>query len=480
MRGVITILLAACFPALAQADRTGDLESILAAARDAQAAGDFHTAADRYRQAIALRSDIPELWSNLGLMQYQCRDYPKAEQALRHAVGMNKSLFVPNLFLGLDLLELKRARDAVPFLLAAQKLNAQDTEPLLALGRAYHMLSDAAQSRDWYQRATELSPRKGEAWYGLGVADMGLAEAASSKLLRLFPKSIYVSALTAEALAGQGKLDESIRAYQELLLSKQPLPPCARTSYGNVLLRAGKRAEADEQFAQDRDSCRDDGPSPAPQHANNAESLYLAVRSYQKSSVAALTRASEVEPDSPRIHALLGDIYQRRKLYREAEQEYSKLLALSPDNLAGLTGLAAAHFADGHLDEAQAAARKAFERDASDIDVNVLMAEILVARHEYAESEPYLQRSLRARPEMLPRVHALLGRVYARTGREKEAIHELMQGLSSDDDGSVYYQLARLYQKAGDAKAASAAFEKSRQIRSKRDASSQQAFVPVQ
>jgi predicted Zn-dependent protease len=123
-------------------------------------------------------------------------------------------------------------------------------------------------------------------------------------------------------------------------------------------------------------------------------------------------------------------------------------------------------------------AKKALARDPADSDINLLMGEILVGQHAYLDAEPYLERSLDARPDVLPRVHALLGRVLAATGRPKEAIQELDQGLASDDDGSVHFQLARLYQQAGDAKAAAAALEKSKQIQARHDALAQQELMP--
>src|SRR5208283_5248342 len=125
--------------------------------------------------------------------------------------------------------------------------------------------------------------------------------------------------------------------------------------------------------------------------------------------------------------------------------------------------------ADDKPEQAQVNARKALARSPEDSEINLQMGEILVAQHEYADAEPYLQHSLHARPDLLPRVHALLGQVLARTGRSKEALKELTQGLASDEDGSVHYQLARLYKEAGDERAASAAFEKSKQIRASHD-----------
>lgn len=55
---------------------------------------------------------------------------------------------------------------------------------------------------------------------------------------------------------------------------------------------------------------------------------------------------------------------------------------------------------------------------------------------------------------------------------------EVLQGLPGDDDGSLYYQLGRLYQDAGDAKAASKAFEKSKEIRAKLHESAHETLSP--
>lgn len=395
MRILLSIVLTGCMPALAQTNHDARLESLLAEAHQAQVNRDYGAASAAYGKALAIRPDLAELWSNFGLMQYESHKYSRAEQAFRRALGINKSLFVPNLFLGLDLLESKRPREALGYLLAAEKLNPQDTQVLLALGRAFHVVVDTARSREWYQRAADVAPRNGEAWYGVGVAYLDLAASASAKL-------------------------------------------------SGAAVASADTARAD-----------------------------------QERGMAALERAGDLEPESPRMHALLGDAYQHQQMFREARQEYSKMLALQPDSIAGLAGLAAACLYDGCLEEARATAQRALARDSADGEINLLMGEILVGKHEYAGAEPYLELSLRARPDLLPRVHALRGRVFARTGRAKEAIHELTEGLASDEDGSVYYQLARLYQSSGDAKGAAAAFEKSEQIRAKRDVLAQETSAPV-
>ena len=81
-----------------------------------------------------------------------------------------------------------------------------------------------------------------------------------------------------------------------------------------------------------------------------------------------------------------------------------------------------------------------------------------MTQHMFPDAEPFLLKSLNAKPQMLPHVHALLGEVYAASGKTQEAIRELKLGLVSDQDGSLHYQLARLYTKVGDKPNADAAF----------------------
>jgi hypothetical protein len=66
--------------------------------------------------------------------------------------------------------------------------------------------------------------------------------------------------------------------------------------------------------------------------------------------------------------------------------------------------------------------------------------------------------------DFAPRLHLLLGQVYAGTGRTAEAIDEYNRGLAGDENGSIHYQLGRLYLKSGDKVAAERAFAESKRL----------------
>jgi tetratricopeptide (TPR) repeat protein len=198
--------------------------------------------------------------------------------------------------------------------------------------------------------------------------------------------------------------------------------------------------------------------------ATEAPGLYWETKSAQKLATEALARASATDRGSPKLHVLLGDIYRQQKAFPDAEQEYRKALALRPEDSGALFGLSLALLADGQNDEALSVADAALKRNPDDPEFNALMGEIRCARDDFSGAEPYLRKSLNTKPEFVFRVHALLGKVYAQTNRTQQAIAELKLALASDKDGSLHYQIARLYLKIGDRDSAMQAFEISKRL----------------
>jgi len=164
------------------------------------------------------------------------------------------------------------------------------------------------------------------------------------------------------------------------------------------------------------------------------------------------------------MHVLLGDVYRQKRRWGDAEQEYQKALNLEQESRLARLGLAIALFDDGKPQEAMATNEILLKKNPDDPEANMLAAEILVQRNLYADAETYLNRSRGIMPEFLPRLHVLLGQVYASTNRIPDAIAEFNLGLKSDEDGSIHYQLGRLYQKTGNTAAAAGAFRISKQL----------------
>ena len=201
---------------------------------------------------------------------------------------------------------------------------------------------------------------------------------------------------------------------------------------------------------------------------HSAEALYWSIQANERLAVQSLSRFQQLESDSARSHVLLGDIYHQLEREDDAQAEYQKALALESGNPAAVLGLATSYLSNNNTDKAMEAARTALERSPQDPELNMIVAEAMVAKNQFAEAEPFLMKSLNVKPQLLGHVHALIGKVYAETGRTNEAISQLRMGESSDETGSIHYLLARLYRQVGDTKDSAAALDQVKTIRQHR------------
>jgi tetratricopeptide (TPR) repeat protein len=606
---------------LAHQSPTG-LESLLAKAQQAQATGNYASAAEAYRKAVEIRPEVPELWANLGLMQQETGDFPGATESFLQSNRLNPALYVPNLFLGIEYSHSGEPMRAIPFLIKAERLNKTDPQAPLALGRAYVAAGKFDSAATELTRATALNPKLGPAWFTLGIARLDQVEGDARIITEEDKHSPFTSVLYAESLVKQARFDEAAKLYKTLL-NELPQPPCIRSELGYALLRDHDLPGAAAAFYTERstrpecglallgqagiaidrgdaghassllnqlwdrdhgffatqaavlfDGASDEkasatlnllvGPddaalasgarealvaainypnqpssdsasipnaeektfsashwtaeqeyaaghfaqcenrlkaSPAPpsaaklrllaacafftgdyQRASGAanaarnlaphsiEAFYWSIKANERLAFQALARFQQLEPNSARNHVLLADIYEQLERFDDAAAECQQALALAPQDPAAMLGLASAYLNNNNPAGAMKVAEEALERTPEDSELNMIVGEALMDQRQYSLAEPYLIKGLHAKPQMLPHIHALLGKVYAETNKTTEAIEQLKLGASSDVDGELHYLLSRLYRQIGDIKDATEALNEMRTIKEQREA----------
>jgi tetratricopeptide (TPR) repeat protein len=239
-------------------------------------------------------------------------------------------------------------------------------------------------------------------------------------------------------------------------------PECAATLKSNLPGRSESellQLSACAYYAGDFGLASSAGETLASRPSHPAGGLYWSIKANQALALQSLAHFEQLAPNSAPSHVLLGDMYRQRQRFDDAQTQYKMALEVSPADHAALLGLAYAYFGDANIDATIATASSALTANPDDPELNLLMGEALMSRHDFTGAEPFLQKGLAAKPQMLPHVHALLGTVYAETGRTQEAIAQLEMGLPADRDGSTYYKLARMYRKAGDTKKAEEAMQ---------------------
>ena len=231
-------------------DPTQRLESLLAAAHDAQSRRDFNAAAEFYRKAVALEPSVPEMWANLGLMEHEAGKISEAMTSFQHAAHLKPSLFVPQLFLGMEYLQSNKAEAALPYLENAVRLNPNDSQAVRSLGKAHMMLGHSESATELYLKEVQLAPDRGDPWLDLGTSYLQQVENDARLMTSSYRDSPDVNLRAAEVFAEEGKLIDAANAYRVAIASPQAVP-CRFAEYGITLLRQKELAAARAQFDQE-------------------------------------------------------------------------------------------------------------------------------------------------------------------------------------------------------------------------------------
>jgi tetratricopeptide (TPR) repeat protein len=206
--------------------------------------------------------------------------------------------------------------------------------------------------------------------------------------------------------------------------------------------------------------------------SGDPEALYWRIQSVERLGMSALSRATEINPNSASLHTLMGNLLYEKGDLAEAAAEYRKAIDLKPAFLEAHIALARNLNADHKTDEAEQEIHSVLSTNPSDPEANYLMGEVLVNRSKFDEALPYLLNAQHAAPDELPYVHADLSRVYEERGQVDQAIAELKLATPVDVDGSYHYRLGHLYMRTGDRGSAAEALRIAENLRHQTDVNS--------
>jgi tetratricopeptide (TPR) repeat protein len=413
----------------------------------------FVQAAEAYKTTLACPTFPPGIHAAYGFVLLNQQDYVGAERELNAELASNRRSLIAKL--GLARLRVEQAATAEGVKQIAEIWKADPSflranVSLFKTGLPEPVSSELKLALEKARAHGEIPAEVAQALQ-LSPSNENIADPHSWSVAPEDAGSIPKAAPGAQAFAS-GRLgacgDPQVRAPERLQSAE--LRSLAACAYSSAQYQAA--FDAAQKFVA----------VPATQ----AEGLYWEIKSAQKLAAETLARASELDSNSPTLHVLLGDMFRQRRHYPESEQEYRKALVIEPENPGALFGLSLALLADSRLDEALRLAEGALKKNPGDPEFNAVMGEIFCQLREFPAAEPYLKKALNTKPELVPHVHALLGRVYAETNRTKQAIAEMTLGLSDDRDGRLHYQIARLYLKVGDRNSANKALEASRRLES--------------
>lgn len=186
--------------------------------------------------------------------------------------------------------------------------------------------------------------------------------------------------------------------------------------------------------------------------------FYWRARCFEKLATQAYLRLYQADPDSYRVHELTGDLEAAKENDGKAIEEYRTAVAMKPSvpNL---------HYSLGHLLWKELKTDEARNEFNAELGLNPRHAGALhdlgstyLAEHQPEKALAYLKRAFEVEPGD-PDIHRDLGTAYADLHDYTKAEAEFKAAIPGDQDGSVHYKLARVYQAESQKENAAREFE---------------------
>lgn len=299
------------------------------------------------------------------------------------------------------LLQLGRQPEAIEILESALSRGLSRERLLLALGEAHHQQGEIEAAVEAWQQAVEIEPDQALAHQKLSQARLQLGELEAAEKharraieLGLADRATYLALST--SLLRQGRRGEAMDIRRVMPPFEQP------GSADDDRYQESFRNFASHTYTMLAGSCLNGG-------------LWDQAEQY-------LMRSLELNPSNTGSLHALADLQKRRGRHDQALEVYERLVKEEPLNPVNLMNLANLATAEGNLDVAEDALRKASQVDPSG-NAGLYFAQFLLETGKVSEAEQYARRAA----EQLQVVDAYLLWIMTlqADGRTAEAFHAL-------------------------------------------------------
>jgi|SRR5919109_266061 tetratricopeptide (TPR) repeat protein len=478
--GLLSALSLVCCRTYGQTD---DLALKSKRGKDLMAAGKFEEAIPVYRELVKDLPDNPGPVMNLGMALHMAGHEREAVKEFQEVLELEPAHMPARLFLGAAYLALKEPSKAVEPLQTVVRGQPDNSEARLLLGEGLLALEHHRAALQQYEELTRLDPGNPKVWSGLGESLEGLASRSFEEVEKLAPESAYWLVLVAETRAMAEHYGPAFYLYREAL-AKMPTLRGIHASIADIYGKSGHQDWARVEEEKERQLPPPHCATP-PEQADNratssassgahhnkgadelecdflagryakmvavnpqtAEDFYWRTRAYNELARQAFSHLANLPP-SAEVHELLAKIHFSQKSYGAAAKDWEEALKLSPGNPYYEQGFAIALSAAGNFEAARPLLEKAVKLSPDTPELNYWAGFTLLGLEKPEEAIPYLEKAVGGDPAVL-QPQRDLARAYLRVGQVEKAIPHLKAALPLDNDGTLYYQLAQAYRKAG-------------------------------
>ncbi len=417
----------------------------------------FDEAIGAFRQSLKLDPGNAPAEDNLGLAYEAVGKTDEALAAYRAALASEAGAGVrtagPYLHLGSLLVAEGKPGDAVPPLVEAASIAADDPLAHRALGKAYLALNRLEDAQGEFEKAVALDPRSAplhfllaEVYGKRGFTERARTENERYQALTGSHSSPDTPLAEARTLIGLGKLPEAERILRQYLQAR-PTAAEAHFLLGYVLF---KQRQATASLAEYTEGAKYQTPSAADLEAVAGD--YVLLKDYADADKW-FSKAVEWNPQDSLGWYYLGRTKYNENRFDEAVAAFQMCLKLEPKNVKAEDNLGLSYEGLDRTEDAMAAYKIALGWQAGapiqDPGPALDLGSLLVNSDRAAEALPYLSEAAGLAPRDF-RVHREMGKAYAHLDRLEEARAELERAAElAPQNAPVHYMLAQVYRRQG-------------------------------
>jgi tetratricopeptide (TPR) repeat protein len=412
--------------------------------------GNLAEAAASLRRAVKADPHHAGAYGDLGAVLAQQGNLSEAETALRESVRLRPDQFDAFTNLGMVLAEQRKLNEAVEAYRKAIQLNPRYGEAYRHLGLALSALGNYTEAVSCYQEAQRLatSVAASATPASVGVRARSREPRPNEETATLPPSEHALVEATrynrqAIEFAQQGRLDESVHAFQHALRLRPDFPE-AHSNLGNVYLYQENLEEAVASYERALKL----QPDFATAHSNLGHCLSMLKR--HEESEAHCRRAVQLFPDGADAFNNLGNALRGQSKHEEARDAYLEALRRNPDFAEAHLNIGYAWMDLHQPEEAAYACREAIRCKPNHGKAYHLLASALVDAGNLPDAEINIKHALRLNADD-PEALVCLGVSLYEQGKAQEALAVFEEAIRQKPDypdphwgrGLVLLQLGR-------------------------------------
>jgi tetratricopeptide (TPR) repeat protein len=409
-----------------------EFEELLEKGETLASEGLLNEALSRFKQALALTPDDPEVIEAIGRILLGLNRLEEAEASFLNALELDHDWVAPRMGLASLAMRNDEPLKVVHHLERATALDPEYADAFVELGRYYGMMGEADLARATFERWTRTHPEDADMLINAGLTVFDAAD--YTQALEFFEKALEVAGddqqkngartFRANSLDMLGRYPEAVADY-ERVIKYAPEWWEAHANLGICHARNDRPEKAERTFRRGLEYCpgspeiRDElAAHLLGQNKNLKEALALAEEAValgqdeighlytlgevrlalddQEGSAEAYRTVLKLDPEDPNAHLEIGLYHERRGEIVEAEEHFVEALKQDPSNPRALYSYASLYYATDDLDTAEELLARAITIDADYSPALSALASIRARRGDYAASLGYLEKAVAA------------------------------------------------------------------------------------